>query len=227
MKKVFVTWIFAAAAWCTFAQNSEVVNLWSGREQSLPGNGEWQISADHGRILASGRENVKINLPALIDGTTLHATLRTKDTTQTIRFWSPRPLAGTLAGCTGLPGKMEKKLMEYGLSHSAEKSPDIWFCNAWPQNADGRLFLIFPEERDFPMNLDAAWKEIQLKRCKIPGKLGVLLDRKERVLDSRADFSYVLLRDSKKTCVFFSPGFDLEQMENMVLIKQLIEENKK
>ena len=32
----------------------ETIHLWSGRLVTLPGNGSWQICAEHGRILASG-----------------------------------------------------------------------------------------------------------------------------------------------------------------------------
>ena len=33
----------------------ETIHLWSGRVVTLPGNGSWQICAEHGRILASGK----------------------------------------------------------------------------------------------------------------------------------------------------------------------------
>ncbi len=222
--KIFRLLLFLLA----FSLNAnEVVNLWSGRDQTLPGNGAWSIAAEHGRILASGDGTVRFELPALADGATLDTVLTRDGKAQKVRFHSPKPLTGIYAGCQDLPKKKENRLIQYGLPAAFKRLPEIWFCGAFPPKVAGRLFFVFADRRDFPQNIGNDWESISLKRAKNPGRLSVLYDKKEQSLGLDGDFTYAMLRKNKKIVVVFSPEFDLEKIENVLLLKQLVEENEK
>lgn len=222
--------LFAMACCVSFAPvfaAEPVVNLWSGREQTLPGTGAWQLVAEHGRILASGNGEVRFHLPPLVAGTRLEAELKLDGRTRKVRLWSPMLLQGIDGGCLELPAKIEKLLGEYGLLKGLEKRPEIWLCRNFPPEGAGKLFLVFPDRRDFPLALGNNWTAISLLRAKIPGILSVLLDKEEQMLDNRGTFAYAVLRNEERKVVIFSPEFDFDEIENILLIKQLIEENKK
>lgn len=205
----------------------EVVNLWSGRDQTLPGNGAWSLAAEHGRILASGDGPARFELPALADGATLDAVLTRGGKTQKVRFHSPKPLTGIYAGCQDLSKKKEKLLIQYGLPAAFKRLPEIWFCGAFPPKAAGRLFFFFADRRDFPRNIGKDWESISLEHAKNPGYLSVLYNKNEQELKLDGDFTYAVLRKNNKLVVVFSPEFDLEKIENVLLLKRLAKENEK
>lgn len=223
--KIISVMIFFFMVWGANAQ--QVTNVWLGREVVLPGNGAWQLAAEHGRIIASGDGEVKLNLPPLTDGTSLDADLTLDGKTQKIRVWSPKPLLGIYAGIVDLPPKTTKILEQYGLPDVLKESPEIWFVPSFSAKKKGRILLIFPDKWSFPLALGSDWAKISLCTAKIPGKLSVLIDNKEQIADISGAWSYVELAQGKTRTYIFSPEFDFDEIENVLLIKQLIEEKSK
>ena len=203
---------------------AETVHLWSGREQSLPGTGKWELTAAHGRILASGDGEVRFFIPALADGTALDTVLTGNNMRKTLRFHSPKLLTGIHAGTLELPENRKKSLISLGLTPSWREKPQIWFCGNFPPAAEGRIFLVFPDRRDFPVNIGNVYDEVSMLRAKNRGSLSVFCDRKEQQLDLNGDFFCAVLRRDKKTIVVFSPDFDPDNIESVLLIKQILKE---
>ncbi|MDD2478361.1 MAG: hypothetical protein PHS31_00550 [Victivallaceae bacterium] len=224
MKTVSVI-MFFLMVWSTNAQPR--INVWSGREVVLSGNGDWQIAAEHGRILASGNGEVKLNLPPLNDGTSLDADLTLDGKTRKIRIWSPKPLVGIYAEIIDLSPKITKQLQQYGFPTAIKKPPEIRFCRNFSPHSDGRISLVFPDKWGFPLALGLDWEKISLCNAKIPGKLSVLLDKREQTADIVGSGSYIELVKGKSRIYVFSPEFNFDEIENVLLIKQLIKENSK
>ncbi|OQA87552.1 MAG: hypothetical protein BWY31_00720 [Lentisphaerae bacterium ADurb.Bin242] len=213
------------------AQKNDVTDLWSGREQTLPGNGAWILAAEHGRILSSGNGDVKIHFPALEDGSTLDAVLTCGEKRQKVKFHSPKPLIGLTMVSDNTAGRRVSTLHRYGVGLLAEPPlahpGALLVTSQWPNQFNNERILLFPDKRDFPLNIAGNRKEISLHCAKNPGSLSVLYDKKEQVLDLRGTFSYVVLRDGKRKVVVFTPEFDLDQIDNVLFIRQLAEEKQK
>lgn len=215
-----------------FAMNllsgSEMMDLWSDREIVMPGTGKWELTSFHGRILATGNGEARFSIPPLVSGTTLDAALIRNNRKQRLRFHSPKPLTGINAGMLELPEKQKRALIRLGVPSSSKKDrPEIWFCGAFPPNGTGRIFLVFPDRRDFPMNIGNVYDEISLIRAKNHGRLSVLYEKKEQLLDLTGVFFCAVLRKGEKTTVVFSPEMDLDEIENILLIKQILKEESK
>ena len=206
---------------------SEIVNLWSDREIVMPGTGKWVLTAPHGRILASGNGEARFLIPALANSTTSDAALIRNNKKQMLRFHSPKPLTDINAGMLELPEKQKRALIRMGMPSPSKDRPEIWFCGSFPPDDIGRIFLVFPDRRDFPMNIGNVYDEILLIRAKKHGRLSVLYDKKEQALDLNGAFSCAVLRKGKKTTVVFSPELDLDEIENILLIKQILKEESK
>lgn len=206
---------------------SEIVNLWSNQEIVMPGTGKWKLTAPHGRILAAGDGEARFLISSLVDGTTLDAVLIRNDRKQMLRFHSPKPLTGIYADMLNLSEKQKKTLIRLGLPSSWKEQPEIRFCGIFPHDDTGRIFLVFPDRHDFPMNIGNDCDSVALIHGKNHGRLSVLYDKKEHRLDLNGDFSCAVLRKGEKTVVVFSPDLDLNEIENILLIKQIIKEESK
>ncbi len=207
---------------------AEVVNLYSGKPQELPGEGAWSLAAAHGRILATGQaENgrISLNLPVLEPGSTLEATLTFGGGPERkLRFHSLQPLRG----CSALPlhpddARLAEQLKALGLGEGdGEKLPVIG--SRFEANP-GRLTIVFSTKSDFPLPLPAAWKSLTLHHAKIPGRLSVYASKKENLADADGDGSCLEIRlDAKTRLLLLTPGFDLGEIENVLLLKQILKE---
>ena len=204
----------------------ETIHLWSGRVVTLPGNGSWQICAEHGRILASGKGDVRIELPPLEPGTALDAELIRDGKKQKLRFHSQKMLHGHVA------------VMDYYLPESAplyklgcgilaepliRKQDTPIFTGNFPETLFSALTFCFPNNQDFPLTIGKKWDSVSAFRAKNSGTLSVLYDQKEQILDITGNFTYILLKSEEKQLVIFSPDFHLDNVDNALLLKQLLD----
>lgn len=215
-------WVLCLSTLCVRA---EILNVWTGRDVTLPERGVWKLSAENGELLASGNGDIRFHLPALESGTARNAVLTLDGKPRKLRLWSPEPLAGVYAGMLDLPEKSARLLFRYGLPQNLTRLPVIWFCRKYSPEFPGRLFFLFPEKGDFPLVLKGGWPVFSLRRTEIPGSLGASCGREAPELNLLGDFGCAVLRDPKRTVVVFSPGFDLEKLDNVILIRQLILES--
>ncbi len=193
--------------------------FWSGREVVLAGHGPWQLTAEHGRILAAGNGEMRFALPPLIAGTTLDALLTQNGKSQRVLFYSPHPLAGISAGIRELPGAKARRLAEYGLNLTDNTNMPHLICGALPPEMDEKCILSFPARSDFPLDPGNDWSSITLLRTENSGSISMESRRQSLNLDLSGDFTCVILRKTEKILVIFSPEFDLEKIENLLLLK--------
>ena len=222
MKKIgFWFLLVTFSGWLSAGEGT--IDLWSGREVTLPGEGAWTLFAGHGRVLRSGTGDARFTIPALPAGATLEACLTRVEKNWDICFHSPAPLAGFPAESVELPAEKEALLHRYGVAQDGEEKSGIRFSGVFPAEMQNtRMVLVFPEQRDFPLSFGSGWTEILLRHAKEPGKLGVLSSRGEQRLDLDGTFSYAVLRREKQKVVVFSPDFDLGKIENILLIRSLL-----
>ncbi len=220
MKKIFC--VLFAMTIGVIVYSEEVMNLWSGQDIVLPQHGKWQIIAPHGRILTSGNGRVTFQIPALVAEATLDATLIINGKSQDVKFYSPKVLVGKSAFLSD--EYFFKKLTQYGIKN---QDCNIFFARALPKNInDGKTF-VFPDKLDFPLPLGDKWQEISMFRAKILGTLSVLIDKKEQFADINGDFSYIMLKKDNKELIIFSPNFNFDNIDNIILLKKLIERESK
>ena len=206
----------------------ETIHLWSGRIVTLPGNGSWQICAEHGRILASGKGDVRIELPPLEPGSTLDAELIRNCRKRKLRFHSQKVLQGHVATMdNSLPDSVP--LYELGCGILAEPSivrPDKpTFTGNFPETLSCFRTFCFPDKRDFPLAIGKKWDSVSAFHAKNPGMLSVLYDKREQILDMTGNFTYILLKTGGKQLFVFSPDFNLDNVDNVLLLKQLLDDD--
>ena len=206
----------------------ETIHLWSGRLVTLPGNGSWQICAEHGRILASGNGDVRVELPPLEPGSTLDAELIRNGRKRKLRFHSREVLRGHVATMDhSLPDSVP--LYQLGCGILAEASivrPDKpTFTGNFPETLSSFLIFCFPDKRDFPLAIGKKWDSVSAFRAKNPGTLSVLYDKREQILDMTGDFTYILLKTGEKQLFIFSPDFNPDNVDNVLLLKQLLDDD--
>ncbi|MEG2076749.1 MAG: hypothetical protein RRY34_09625, partial [Victivallaceae bacterium] len=71
-----------------WAEDTKAANIWSGVEQVLPISGEWRLTLLHGRQIAFGVGQVKLNIPPLEADTSLEADLVVDKVIKRIKIWS-------------------------------------------------------------------------------------------------------------------------------------------
>lgn len=205
---------------------NEQINIWSGREVVLPGNGVWQLKSEHGRVLLSGNGEINLNLPALNAGTTLDADLMLNGESQKIKIWSPQILEN-LEAIIDFDDDITRKLKSYGLVFNGKKTPNIVFVRALPlEFKDEEIVLVFTSKWDFPLNIGSTWNEVSLKITKNLGLLGMIIDKREQIIDTNGNGSYLRLQKGKSYVYIFSPDFDFDNVDNIILIKTIMEINK-
>lgn len=205
----------------------ETMNLWSGRLVTLPGSGSWRICAEHGRILASGNGEVRVELPPLEPGTTLDAELIRDNSRQKLRFHSPQLLQGHVATMDhSFPDSVPLHKLGCGiLAEPAFMRPnEATFTDTFPERLSSFRTFCFPDKRDFPLPIGRDWDSVLAFRTKNPGTLSVLYDQKEQILDLTGDFTCVLLKTGNKQLVLFSPDLNLDHVDNALLLKQLLDD---
>ena len=199
------------------------VELWSGQWCELPGNGKWQIVAGHGRVLASGSGAIRFQLPPLKAGTTLNADLKTADGIEKLRFHSPAPLSGITAAEVDLPISLCKLLKQYGVNFTEKPDTDIVFSSSVQNAPAGKLQLVFTRKSDFPITFEKTWKTICDCDVRAPGTLGINFTRQEKIIDNNGEYNYIYLEKNQRKLVIFPPGFDLKNIENVILLKYIID----
>ncbi len=213
-------------------QANEVLNLWSGREITLPGEGKWTLSAEHGRILAAGDGNIRFEVAALEPGTFLDARLTVGEKSQKVRFYSPELLHEMKYSSNNtVSSKILSAMKRLGAGLLAEvpfAHPDFpAVAGKLPENAGNKITLCFVEKLDFPLNIDKKWESFSGVRAKNPGTLSVSYSRDEQIIDNSGNLTYIMLQHDNRCVVIFSPDFDLDLVDNALLIKQIIEEKRK
>ena len=224
MKKWGVAVMLSALLYCAGA-GEEVINVWSGREQVVPvGGGSWTLTAAHGRELASGDGAVTLNLPELNPGCSTDAVLNVDGKQWNIRIWSP----GILPFVIFCDSSKLSRIFHVDLRAIAaptDAAPaEILATDSFPDKIERaqKTILVFPEKRSFPLPLAGDWEEISLLRGDIPGTLGALLDKRDRVADNTGDWSCIVLRNGERRVIVFSPGFDFSAVDNILLIRRLL-----
>ncbi len=213
-------------------QAEEVLNLWSGREITLPGNGNWTLFAEHGRILATGNGEIRFEVAALERGMSLDAKLTIGKKSQKIRFYPPELLYGiNITSDNTVSDKILSALIEMGAGLLAEPSfvhPEIpAVVGLLPENAVNKITLCFMGKSDFPLDIKQKWEKISVVRAKNPGTLGISYNKDEQIMDNSGNLTYIMLQHDNRCVVIFSPEFDLDLIDNVLLIKQIIEEKRK
>ncbi len=200
-----------------------VLNLWSGKWCELPGQGKWQLVAKYGRVLAEGNGNIRFQIPALQAGSSLDASLIIDGKNQKLCFHSPRLLSGLSAEVRDLSLKDEKILHSLGLRIEQKNESNIAFAGNMTENYSGKLLFVFTEKNDFPLKPGEKWTKISLHRRKKSGCLSVLFNAQEKILDNNGEYTYIQLERNDRAVAVFSPDFDMENIENALLIKYIIE----
>ncbi len=225
MKHLFAILLFLVIALPFLYADNAVLNLWSGKLYDFPGDGKWQLVAAHGRVLAEGNGCIRFQLPALPAGSSLDAYLENGGKKQKLCFYSPRLFTGIQATAFDLNIKHEKILQNSGVLLVSLKGKSIGFASHIVENFPGKILFVFLRKKDFPLKLDDKWTTISLHHTKNSGHLSVLYNEKEKLLDNNGNCTYVKLKKRERYVIMFSPDFDLENIENALLIKNIAENN--
>jgi len=207
--------------------------IFSGEEVLLPYNGEsWTLKTLHGRVIAAGTGEIRLNLAALEPGATQEAELQIAgQITQKITIYSPQPLAGyRFFTPLEIRPAEQKILQKRGMKlvdaddneEEPEPAPKVAVYDHFPADFQGSLALVFPAKGDFPLDLGATWQQVSLVRTAAGGDLSITMDNTMQVIDNKGNYTYAVLTRPHLTVVVFNTQFKLEQLENLLLLKQLI-----
>ena len=211
---------------------SENLPLWSGREQTLPGNGKWELLSSHGRVLATGTGDIKIQLAALADGARVQAKLKTENNTRDVTLLSPRIFAGIAAtfACEG-SSPLPEKFNELGMVDAKEIT--IYMDSATPMPrihiadkmmvVENDLTLVFPQNEDFPIQIGQNWEKISLNTAKQSGTLGVYINGNDQTVTCCGNGNFIEMLQGNTKVVLFEPDFDLDEPNNIITIENLME----
>ncbi len=215
------------------AEEGGRINLHAGRLQEIPvpvAEGEkWELIAEHGRLLGEGTGKASVQVAELEPGTSLDAIFKTGKNQEKLRFWSFPLLSFEIQAESSKLERIFNTQLRAG-TVPPEKEPVIVATEHIDQTVfkpQKKIFLVFPDKSEFPLDLVGKWEGISLHRAKISGTLGVILEKKERTLNLDGDFSYAILRRGPQKVIVFSPGFEFDEIENIVLIRKLLQEKQK
>ena len=133
--------------------------------------------------------------------------------------WLPADELGTALGDT-IPAPADETVWEIAVSGGFFLSP------GGTESPGNKLTLCFPDKRDFPLVIGGNWEEFSGGRAKNPGVLSVYYDRKELKLDLRGDLTYLKLESPGRRIVIITPDLDWDNIDNVLFIRQLMEEAK-
>ncbi len=208
--------------------SGDVLNLFTGKQQLVDGEGSWQLTATHGRVLAMGvAENGKIiiDLPKMDPGTVLDATLQSDKATTKVKLYSPEILTGVTAGIDMEKRTIANALKAYGVAVPPAGKEKIIFADTLAK-CTAELNFLFTEKNYFPMNLSGDWQAISLCTAKISGSLGVILNKEEQIADINGSAAYLELKNNDRRVIVLAPEFNLSNIEDVLLIKQTITKEK-
>lgn len=209
------------------------INVWSGREQSLSfiARDGWRLEAEHGRLLANGQTTgaIKLTFPVLtgkeqailfVDG-------------QKVAYLAIHPmklLDGISADCR-LHGEALERL---GVRNklSAEEDGSCFFIPFSlldgmldePHSATAK-YVVFTERRDFPINIRDEWTELSVGINRKKGTFSVIMEKRERIIDNTGGGGSWIVAHGRKgeKILLLPPEFDLEDVNNILLIKMELE----
>ncbi len=208
--------------------SGDTLNLFTGKQQEVDGEGSWQLTAEHGRVLAMGvAENGKIiiNLPEMDPGTVLDATLKSQKSTTKVKLYSPAILTGITAKVDMGKRTVSNMLKEYGVAAPSAGKEKIIFADTLPK-CTALLNFLFTEKNYFPMKLDGAWQTISLFDAKIAGTLSVIINKEEQIADIKGNAAYLELKNNDRRVIVLAPEFNLSNIEHVLLIKQITTKEK-
>ncbi len=216
------------------------LNIWSGKEQLLPfqARESWALQTEHGRQLSGKQQAGKISLtlPPLIIGSTEAARLLVdgQEVAQ-VTIWSAQILADLAADLTEANSAVAAALQQNGLhpNQSERTKNSLSVISSTEQATPPGLSLLFADKRDFPMRIAAIWTDFSFCRAKNPGCLGVLYNEKEQLIDCYGNLSHIVLSEKKpgrdgktqRRLVVFTPDFEFQDIENIILLKTIIKEH--
>ena len=209
------------------------INVWSGREQSLPfvAKDGWRLEAEHGRLLANEQTTgaVKFTFPAL---TGKEQAILFVDGKKVVRLviHPAKLLDGILADCR-LHGEALERL---GVRNKLYVEED-GTCFFLPFSLlDGMLnephsatakYVVFTEQRDFPINISDEWTDIAVGIKREKGTFSVIMEKRERIIDNTGGGGAWIVAHGKKgeKILLLPPDFDLEDVNNILLIRKELE----
>ena len=233
MKKLFAIMLCAI---CLMATAVELpprhhINLWSGKEQSLPFSAqtEWRIESDHGRVLTSGgaANPIKVSFPILTGKETAVLFIDGKKTASIAIY--PQKL---LDGITGQINCRRDELEALGVKQQTDGFKPCFFIPATPKlSRIGILsyaakIVIFTDRRDFPIKIDPAdWTDISMGMNKKKGGLSLIMDEREQLIDNTlGGVAWIIARhDIGDKVILLPPDFDLQNIDNVLFIKKELE----
>ncbi len=221
------------------AEDLPRLNIWSGQDNKLDFQAQesWLLMADHDRRLdgQAVAGQVVVRLPPLVAGSTETAKLIVDGkAVARIAIWSPKILTGLEADLADARSTVADALTRQGLLQSkrTEAADHAVSVVASPKQARPKgLSLLFAERRDLPVTIEPRWSDIAFGRSTQPGHLGVIHDDKEQIIYDRGNLAYVVLSEKhladkkiKSRLIILTPEFDLQDIDNIVLLKSLIKE---
>ena len=209
------------------------INVWSGREQSLPfvARDGWRLEAEHGRLLANEQTTgaIKFSFPAL---TGKEQAILFVDGQKVVRLaiHPVKLLDGISADCR-LHGEALERL---GVRNklSSEETGSCFFIPFSlleemlnePHSANAK-YVVFTEQRDFPINIRDEWTEFSVGINRKNGTFSVIMENRERIIDNTGGGGSWIVAYCRKgeKILLLPPEFDLEDVNNILLIKMELE----
>ena len=234
MKKLFcLMFLLGVGAFTQELKTLPNINIWSGREQSLPfvAAEGWRVEAEHGRLLAKEQTAgcVKLSFPALIGKETAFLFVDGKKTAR-LAIHPVKLLDGIAADCREHRAELErlgvrhKPATEEGVSCLFLPFDSLEEALGEPHSVFAK-YVVFTNRRDFPLDIRDEWTEVTVGMDKEKGAFSVMLERRERVIDNNGGGGAWIVARSKngETFLLLPPEYDLEDVNNILFIKKELE----
>lgn len=222
------------------AEDLPQLNIWSGQNHKLHfrARESWLLLAEHGRRLdgKAAPGQVVVRLPPLVAGSMETAKLIVDGRAAArIVIWSPQILAGLDADLADANRAVAEALTRQGLTQSRRAGPAnhaVCVVAAPAQTRPIGLNLLFTDRRDLPVTIDPKWSDVAFGQAARPGRLGVVYDDKEKLVHDHGNLVFVALSEKhpadnkvKSRLVILTPNFDFQDIDNIILLKSLIQEH--
>ena len=230
--KTFCSLLFLLCAIACAQEALRTIDIWSGREQSLPFTAQsaWRVEAEHGRVLAKGqaRGPVKVSFPALSAKETAFLLVDGQKVAR-LAIHPEKLLDGIAADCRQHRDELEQ--LGVRANPAWEDGATCFFLpwNALAQaldepHSDAAKYVVFTEQRDFPLDIGDDWTEITVGLDGKRGKFSLVMDGRERSIDNGGGVAWIAARRNKGERILLLPmDFDLKDVNSILLIKREIE----
>ena len=231
MKKLFFLMFVLCA--CALAQDAKPlpnINIWSGREQSLPFVAQegWRVEAEHGRVLAQVRTAgpVKLSFPELIGKETARLFVDGKQVAR-LDIHPVKLLDGIAADCRQHRTELERlgvKAIDEGVSCFFLPWNSLEQALGEHHSATAK-YVVFTERRDFPLDICDDWTEVTIGMDKGKGAFSIIMEKRERIIDNTGGGGAWIVARSKhgEKILLLPPEFDLEDVNNILFMKKELE----